>query len=226
MRRGRNAFTLIELLVVLGVLGILIALLMPALSISMEKTRRTSCRNQLRQIGLIMEQFAGDHNGWFVWGLVKPSDDLANGYMDQQWPFFQHCKRLNTGGYITDPAIWVCPSDDVDGTADNVTVFPAKAFDASFNGFQNISYMYVCGYNSKSGETPTTAPVLADESNDNENGAATPDEMPDIDAYDNHGANYRNVLYLDGHVMGLSGNDVANSIFDALQNTDVLQSVD
>jgi prepilin-type processing-associated H-X9-DG protein len=87
--------------------------------------------------------------------------------------------------------------------------------------------MYIVGYNTYScPEAPSSAPLMADESNQIENGAATPGNMPDITADDNHGANFRNVLYLDGHVVGLKERDAANAIFDSLRVPERLQSVD
>ena len=55
--KRRPAFTLIELLVVIAIIGLMIGLLLPAVQQAREAARRTSCRNNLRQLGLAVAQF-------------------------------------------------------------------------------------------------------------------------------------------------------------------------
>jgi prepilin-type N-terminal cleavage/methylation domain-containing protein/prepilin-type processing-associated H-X9-DG protein len=60
-RRGPSGFTLVELWVVLAIIGVLIALLLPAIQSARESARRTQCANNLRQIGIGVNNFASDH---------------------------------------------------------------------------------------------------------------------------------------------------------------------
>lgn len=75
MKPTIRAFTLIEVLVVVTTVGLLAALLLPALSRAKESGRRTVCLNNLRQLGLALRHYADDHDG-----LLPPRT------LSEQWP--------------------------------------------------------------------------------------------------------------------------------------------
>ena len=70
MKRQCNGFTLVELLVVIAIIGVLVALLLPAVQTAREAARRTQCKNQLKQIGLAIHHHVDSHKVFPTGGAV------------------------------------------------------------------------------------------------------------------------------------------------------------
>jgi prepilin-type N-terminal cleavage/methylation domain-containing protein len=67
---AKRGFTLVELLVVIAIIGILVALLLPAIQAAREAARRTQCKNQLKQIGLAIQNHVDSHGVFPTGGAV------------------------------------------------------------------------------------------------------------------------------------------------------------
>jgi prepilin-type N-terminal cleavage/methylation domain-containing protein len=125
-RVKRHALTLVELLVVIAIIGVLVALLLPAIQAARESARATQCKNHLKQIGLSLHQYHDAHTvlppGWLA---DEPRGEPGWGWTTHVLAYMEQ-KNLDEGLIrrhlpIADPAnqkaretvvpLLLCPSD-------------------------------------------------------------------------------------------------------------------
>jgi prepilin-type N-terminal cleavage/methylation domain-containing protein/prepilin-type processing-associated H-X9-DG protein len=97
--RAHPGFTLVELLVVIAIIAVLASLLLPALASAKAKARQTKCSSNLRQMGLALQMYADDHQGWLP--LTTHGAEETN----RSWIFTLRPYLGNVD------AIRVCPAD-------------------------------------------------------------------------------------------------------------------
>jgi prepilin-type N-terminal cleavage/methylation domain-containing protein len=126
-RRALGAFTLVELLVVIAIIGLLAALLMPALQQAQLRAKRIECVSNLREIGLADHLFANDHGGKFP-AEVSTNDGgalefVAAGEELQSRFYFSFQLVLPLSGPLSTPKLLACPADLEHWAGTNFTQF-------------------------------------------------------------------------------------------------------
>lgn len=163
MRRSTYGFTLVELLVVIAIIGVLMALLLPAVQAAREAARGTQCRNHLKQMGLALHNYH-DANGTFPPGVISklanptwvlPAGDCVSAPTDlgPGWSFFARMLPFMEEGNFYDTINFDLPLTDPLNESARQTV--VGAYRCPSDPGPELIEIYDCGSPPSAANTPT-----------------------------------------------------------------------
>jgi prepilin-type N-terminal cleavage/methylation domain-containing protein/prepilin-type processing-associated H-X9-DG protein len=106
LRVQRGAFTLVELLVVIAIIGILVALLLPAIQAAREAARRSDCVNRIRQLALAAHNYEGTKKRLPTHGDVKFVGDTPTGALSSQARLLPYMEDQNLANLVDQNQHW------------------------------------------------------------------------------------------------------------------------
>ena len=228
MTRRRAAFTIIELLVVIGIVGVLLAVLLPAVEHARHKAYIDKCASNLRQIGLAVSMYENENHGNWPRTVYDPAtaDAPVKGTGTSAADPFTPASTvrpndLTAGLFLLlrserlPPAVFVCPYNDA-------TSFAVDSADpAGRSNFtdqkRNLAYSFADPYPTAAAATAgyqlnsrlsAAVPIGADKNPGRGEGTddvyavkpnSTPSQMEQANS-PNHEREGQNVLFADGHV--------------------------